>query len=275
MSVTRVEFITEGQVPQSNNCSEGSATDSFCDVRSCKTCFNSCLRARSDALERILTGTPGTRKVDPIGVGVVDHEGRTHEVLACIFRDHPEFYSCGFFSSANEAIDALSDSTIHVLMVNVDLPDLCGIKCAWKLASLKLGLKKVLMLSLDNPIFLNLAAASGFHACLIKPFDFGQCLATLRFVSHDGGKQIHAAIPDSADLLQVNRARSNRIELTHREEDVLSCLSQGLSHKEIEDELRISKALLKKFLLRIYKKLDARNHVEAINAWRLLHFART
>lgn len=53
-------------------------------------------------------------------------------------------------------------------------------------------------------------------------------------------------------------------KLTQRERFILSLVGKGFLHKEIADQLSISTETVKKHLGNTYKKLNARNKVEAL-----------
>lgn len=54
------------------------------------------------------------------------------------------------------------------------------------------------------------------------------------------------------------------INLTLREQQVIQLLAEGKLYKEVADELSITMDTVKKHCKNCYKKLDARNKVEAI-----------
>lgn len=59
-------------------------------------------------------------------------------------------------------------------------------------------------------------------------------------------------------------------KLTEREQMILGLVSKGYLHKEIADQLKISTETVKKHLGNTYKKLQARNKIEAINKFSVL-----
>jgi LuxR family maltose regulon positive regulatory protein len=61
-------------------------------------------------------------------------------------------------------------------------------------------------------------------------------------------------------------------ELSERELDVLQCLAQGMSNKEIADSLYVSLNTVKTHLKRIHSKLDVKNRTEAVARGRELGF---
>jgi LuxR family maltose regulon positive regulatory protein len=61
--------------------------------------------------------------------------------------------------------------------------------------------------------------------------------------------------------------------LTRRETEILPLLAEGLSNKEIGDRLYIAPVTVKKHLQNIFKKLDARNRLEALKKSREIGIA--
>ena len=59
-------------------------------------------------------------------------------------------------------------------------------------------------------------------------------------------------------------------DLTQRELDVIVCLAEGLSNKEIGSKLFLSALTVKKHLYNIYQKLDAHSRTVALNKAREL-----
>ncbi len=52
--------------------------------------------------------------------------------------------------------------------------------------------------------------------------------------------------------------------LSHREQEVLDCLSKGFLYKEIADKLGISYETVHTYIRRIYEKLQVRTRTEAV-----------
>ena len=55
------------------------------------------------------------------------------------------------------------------------------------------------------------------------------------------------------------------MKLTKREVEILELLSTGLSRTQIADKLFVSPETVKKHVQHIYKKLEVKNKIEAVN----------
>jgi DNA-binding NarL/FixJ family response regulator len=60
----------------------------------------------------------------------------------------------------------------------------------------------------------------------------------------------------------------HRIELTHREEQIIREVANGLTNREVADKLNLSEKTVKYYMTNVMQKLHARNRVEAVTALR-------
>ncbi|MHC4636315.1 MAG: response regulator transcription factor [Planctomycetota bacterium] len=56
----------------------------------------------------------------------------------------------------------------------------------------------------------------------------------------------------------------NELSLSPRQAEVIQCLFQGLSDKQIAEELQISVATLRTYLSRLFLKFDVQDRVELV-----------
>jgi DNA-binding NarL/FixJ family response regulator len=164
-----------------------------------------------------------------------------------------EFHICGSFETGAALLSAFARLGVHVAIVELALPDCCGVMCVQELLSRDPRVKAVLTTALRGPELLRRAKQAGVSECLIKPLHAGQCLAALRWVSLAstiGGSPVAAP------------------RLRPREEALLTCLAAGLTYKEIADRLPASMASVKKLQHRVFLKLRACSRIEAVGRWR-------
>ena len=64
-----------------------------------------------------------------------------------------------------------------------------------------------------------------------------------------------------------SQSMTERLALTRRENEVMSCLAKGRLNKEIADELGISFSAVHKHQHNIFRKLDVGNRTEATLKW--------
>ena len=73
--------------------------------------------------------------------------------------------------------------------------------------------------------------------------------------------------PDATSKPRIHERPPHNL-LTRREIEILPLLAEGLSNKEIAARLRIAPVTVKTHLHNIYKKLNAKNRIEALKMFR-------
>jgi two-component system response regulator DesR len=198
-----------------------------------------------------------------VGVAVVESDAKVRAMLEAILRPSDEFRLCGEFATAGDALREMGDDEADLVLIEMALPDRCGIRCALELRERRPGLKVIVTTTLSSPVFIHHAVAAGISEVLVRPFRPSQCLASLRLVACRAGR------PIGSPRLEAGPERL----LNGREEKVMQGLDQGLLYKEIEDVLGMSHAVVKKVQHRAFNKLHAHTRAEAVRRWRECHGA--
>jgi len=227
----------------------------FCDQLSCPGCFEI-------AIERSLL--PGLRRkarqVSPFGVASIGHDPATRELLEVIYETPAEFRRSGLFFTGEDALRDISGFEPDAVLVDLLLPDQCGIICARKLLGLNPELKIVIIAASAGDSFMDCAYSIGLSGVLVKPIHLSQLLTTLRLACYGFTK------PDRTGRPLPHRGRKYS-ELNEHETQVLRCLADGLLYKEIPGKLGITESRLRKIQHRVFVKLRAQNRTEAVRAW--------
>lgn len=103
------------------------------------------------------------------------------------------------------------------------------------------------------------AGVAGIVSLDISPAKFKAVMSAI----HDGLQVIDPALRGANDL--QDRANSPQEELTHRENEVLKMMGEGLSNKEISTRLAISTHTVKFHISSILGKLGAASRTEAVS----------
>jgi DNA-binding NarL/FixJ family response regulator len=81
-----------------------------------------------------------------------------------------------------------------------------------------------------------------------------------------------------SNLQKQNGEEKSVDELTHREEQIIREVANGLTNREVADKLSLSEKTVKHYMTSIMQKLQVRNRVEAVTAvmeyWKNRHAAR-
>ena len=204
------------------------------------------------------------------GVASVGVDPKVKLILNRIFASSSQFHSSGHFDTSEGAKLAGWSSDMAIAVIEMELPDACGVICARQLASRCRGLKTILVTTLPDRVLAEKAGAMGIDALCLKPIKYGQVLAILRFIVSKPATSMvpaHPCASEASRAMQGSRQVARTKALSAREEEVLVCLEKGLFYKEIEDQLHVSASTLKKLQHSAYHKLSVHTRWDALRVW--------
>jgi two-component system response regulator DesR len=203
---------------------------------------------------------------ETIRVVVVD-DHRTVASAMAMALDSEEGIECiGTVHSAREARWLAQRYVADVVVMDVNLGDGDGIDVAADLVRSAPGLRVVIFSGIVDRPLLRRAANAGVVAVLAKDGTLPELLAAIRGSSSDG----LVVQPQLLRRLVGGQAASAVVQLTAREGEVLSLLSEGHDVQRIATELGITVLTCRGYLKHLMAKLDAHTQLEAVlNASRL------
>ena len=207
-----------------------------------------------------------------IGVLIADSNQTQRQLLVTALRRRPEFHinHCGL--EAESIFAAMNENPTDVIMLNGGYPN-----DSWENTTLVRrlnvthpGINKVLLLDNYNRDLVVNAFRSGARGLFcFSEYPFRMLCKCLQSV-HQGQvwanntqfQYLLETVSQVPSLRMVN-ARGMRI-LTPREEQVVALVADGLSNREVAQELNLSEHTIKKYLFRIFDKLGISSRVELV-----------
>lgn len=180
----------------------------------------------------------------------------------------------GEASTGAEAIQWVQNSPVDVILMDIRMPDINGIKATASILEIRPESKVLALTVSEDPLILAQVLMAGAKGYLIYgKFSSKELLAAI-YTVHSGGAIITPAV---APVL-LNLARDNETEntikgepsiagnrLTSREEEVLSLIAAGKGNSEIAEILCVEEKSVKNYINSIYSKLHLKNRYEAIS----------
>jgi DNA-binding NarL/FixJ family response regulator len=179
---------------------------------------------------------------------------------------HSALKSAGFLhiqqaATYAEASTRLSTEPFHLAIIDQHLGDGEGIDLAI-VAGLSNPECKLVLLTLEEQWqLIEQARLLGFGAFLSKRTELVEIISTMTKLLRDA-PYFYLRVPQIPQYPTISHERS--IHLTKTEAEVLADLSDGSSTKEIALRRCNSEATIKSHLSSIYRKLGARNRIEAL-----------
>lgn len=203
-----------------------------------------------------------------IRVLLADDQEMVRDGLATMLGSAADIEVVGEAGNGREVIDRAAELRPNVVVMDIRMPELDGLKATAQIVSRELA--RVLVLTtfdLDEYVYEALhAGASGF---LLKNAPIADLLHGVRVVAA-GDSLLAPSITTrlirdiTARHPHARRDNAAVAALTEREVDVLRALSRGLSNAEIAAELFVSEQTVKTHVGRLLTKLALRDRTQAV-----------
>ncbi|WP_184339161.1 response regulator [Prosthecobacter vanneervenii] len=172
----------------------------------------------------------------------------------------------GAWESAEAAAKPLLDTRPDVVVVDLELPHMCGMDLIRHLSP-RMPATAFLVLTIhDDPQKVFAALRAGASGYLLKSAKPAEIVAGIR-QAYAGGAPLSQEI--ARMLIQSFQApakteRKRMPGLTPRESEILDLLAKGMVPKEVADQLSLSYSTVRDYLKAVYAKLHVRSRTEAV-----------
>lgn len=203
----------------------------------------------------------------PVKLLLVDDHPIVRSGLRMLFLSEPGMTIVGEASSGQEAIEAVQRLHPDVVIMDVSMPGMNGIEATRRI---KAAHPETAVLALtmyeDEQYFFEMlnAGASGYIPKRAAPDDL---VSAIKVVA-EGNVFLYSTLArflmrDMAERAAAEPEESEEV-LTAREREVLTCIAEGLTNREIAETLVISIKTVERHRENIMAKLDMHNRVELV-----------
>src|SRR5262245_27268603 len=201
----------------------------------------------------------------PIRVAVVDPYPIFREAVVQTITRCPELLLVAQGATAADARAAVREAEPDILLIDISIPE-GGIEAAIGIAKAGSSCKLVVLTALDDVMSVSKALAA-----IVKGVSGTELVAAIKTI--DGG--LPFVTPDLASRLLTDarggallplREAKLKAALSYREQQILNHVSKGLTNKEIADRLGLTVGTIKHYVTQLFKKMNVRNRLEAIQA---------
>jgi DNA-binding NarL/FixJ family response regulator len=152
----------------------------------------------------------------------------------------------------------------EVILMDISMPGMNGIECVKKI-TIENPEVKIIMLTVyeeEQKIFDSLrAGASGY---ILKRSSLQEILSSIKEVVNGGGPMSPVIANKVLNYFNKSGKKSEDINLTTREKEILKELIEGHSYKKISELLFISLDTVRSHIKSVYQKLHVNSKSEAV-----------
>jgi DNA-binding NarL/FixJ family response regulator len=194
---------------------------------------------------------------------VIDDDPSLHDFLGEL-GSLGHFRLIGSFAACGQALKVLPRLSPDLVVMDIRLPDLCGIDCTKKLTTLWPDLAVIILTGYPEPQNFFRSIIAGAKGFLVKPCSVPEILAAIRDVLRGDFVFSKPVLPYLVDMIRQFRQVDPQNTLTTREQEILGCLFEGQTDKEIASTLGIGTATVHTHMHRLFEKLGVHSRREII-----------
>jgi len=201
--------------------------------------------------------------MDTIRILLVDDHQVVREGLRRMLELEADMEVVGEANDAKEALTQVELFSPEVILMDIKMPGVGGIELTRQLKE-KQPSCNIIMLTLYDE-YLAEAIEAGAVGYLLKDVKREELVRAIRAV-HQGRSPLNLSLSrDHLAELTAPAEGKQRGYLLERELDILRMIANGVTTKEIANQLFLSQASVKRSVRLIFEKLEVRNRAEAVS----------
>ena len=200
-----------------------------------------------------------------IRVFIVDDHTLIRDGLRTLLVADPQLEVVGEASNGQELLDQLPTVAADVVLLDLNMPVLDGLATTHRLRAEYPDLRILLLSMMTHERTIGEALAAGGHGYVLKSADKYEVVAALHGVA--AGKrflcsEIGLRLLEKLLLQETHTPALNpgpKVNLTHREREILQLVATGLTNQEIADQLFTSRRTVESHRQNLLEKTGVKN----------------
>ncbi|WP_026631462.1 response regulator [Dyadobacter alkalitolerans] len=215
----------------------------------------------------------------PIRILVVDDHSVVRQGIITLLEDEEDLLIAGEAADGDEVWDMIEQVSPDVILLDLTMPKMSGIEVIKQIAPAFSNVRILVFSMHNNSDYMISAATSGAAGYLQKDTSRDEMLKAIRSIAtgelyfppyassviiKNLLKQI-ARNPEPKVELEADNDKSIWKMITPREQQILKCLTEGMSSKDIAEKFDISSNTVANQRASIMKKANVKNTAELIS----------
>ena len=203
----------------------------------------------------------------PIRIFIADDNRLLREGLASMLLEVEDMTVVGMASSGSQALDQIKHLLPEVALVDIGMPDKDGLEVTNTLHKDHPIVKVIILGMPDLTDEIMACIEAGAAGYVLKEASFEYLVESIRSVQRGESfcsPRMAASLFSRVAELAGERIPESSVKLTPREIEVINKIADGLSNKEIAQQLFIEEQTVKNHVHNILDKLQLHNRLEAV-----------
>ena len=197
-----------------------------------------------------------------IRILLIDDHLIVRQGIKSIIQNYSEFEIIGEASNGEEALKFISVQNADIVLMDLKLPDIDGTDLIQRIHTIAPDCAVLVLTAYINPSLVNACLQAGARGYLLKDAENLNLREHLLAMAQGLAAYDPRAASMLTDLARNPRADQGLLKL--REIEILRLTAQGLSNKEISQQLNLSDHTIKGYMKDIFNKMGVNNRTEAV-----------
>lgn len=211
---------------------------------------------------------------------LVDDQTLIRQGIRVLLMTEPGMEVIGEAANGKEALKLVEELRPEVVLMDVRMPEMDGVTATREITAAHPEIGVIILTTFDDEAYIFEGLRAGARGYLLKDISSEEMAEAVRVVAR-GGALIQPSITRKvlSEFARLSgQSPSEQITahpaahhpaplaepLTERELDVLRCIAEGLSNREIAERLVITEGTVKNHVSNLIAKLDVRDRTQAL-----------
>jgi DNA-binding NarL/FixJ family response regulator len=190
----------------------------------------------------------------PIKVLLADDDALVREGLRVLIGRDPRFEVVAAVENGRLAVDACRKRDVDVALLDVRMPVMSGLDAASQIAA-ETGTRVLMLTTFDDEELIVGAVKTGARGYMLKSSAPDRIMEAIAMVAAGGTVLQDAAMDALTRQLSLPRpGRMDGVDFSDREREIITAIAEGLSNRQIAEQLFISEGTVKNYVSTILGK---------------------
>ena len=201
----------------------------------------------------------------PIKIAILDDHQIVIDGLRLLLKDQTNLEVVAEFTHGEKLLQRIESLGIDLLITDIMMPGLDGYEVAKQVRAI---LPEIFIIALsmngEGPLVDKMIHDAGVNGYLLKTADKHELIQAIQTVT-EGEPYFSREIIEELQHYAVLKKQNEEIHLTAREIEIIQCIANDLSNKQIADQLFISERTVETHRKNIFRKVDIHSVVGLID----------
>jgi len=196
-----------------------------------------------------------------IKVMIVEDQEIIRKSLGIVLNLNEDIDIVGTAQNGAEAVELTPQLQPQIILMDVQMPVMGGVEATEKIKRAYTDIKIIMLTTFQDEETVIGALNAGAEGYILKAIDPADLAAAIRLVNR-GETMISQDVAKTLFARTISRPAASKESdygLTERETQVLKCIAEGLSNRDISSKLFLSEGTVKNYISNIYSKLNVHN----------------